>query len=261
MFPCFFRFQEVKAHLVRNETVFLGTRDNLDFFTAEVTDDFQPENTALSELRSLAMLFSEADASLYAYSRAMLFWHKRHLFCGSCAAPTSLSAGGHERTCTNPDCKTEAIFPRVDPAIIVLVTRNNRCLLGRHRKWKHDRFSTIAGFVEPGESIEQAVRREVHEETGIEIGAVAFHSSQPWPFPSSLMIGFTADGLSETVTMHDGELAEARWFSREDLREGLRSGELVVSARLSIAYRLVADWYASDPRFSIKELEQLVDRH
>ncbi len=259
--PRFFRYDEIAAYILRNESIFLGTRDGIDYFTAEVVDGYQPENTALSELRPLVLLFNEADASLYAYSRAMLFWHQRHLFCGSCAAPTIFAAGGHERTCSNSDCKTETIFPRIDPAIIVLVTHEDRCLLGRHRKWKHNRFSTIAGFVEPGESIEQAVRREVHEETGVEVAAVSFHSSQPWPFPSSLMIGFTAEACSETITLHDGELAEARWFTREDLLKGLCSGELFVSARLSIAYRLVSNWYRSDVQFSIEELEQLVDKH
>lgn len=259
--PCFFAFAEVSRHLLDGEYIYLGNRDGAAYFAAEVDANFDPGPVGRLELRPLASLFDHADAALHAYARAMLHWHRGHRFCGYCGQPTRLAAAGHERRCENRQCSTETLFPRVDPAIIVLVTRGDRCLLGRHNKWHGDRFSTIAGFVEPGESIEQAVRREVHEESGVAVGAVHYHSSQPWPFPSSLMIGFNAEGDSETISLNDGELAEARWFTRAELREQILGGQLRISARLSIAYRLVADWYDADPGFSIEELESLVDQH
>jgi len=135
------------------------------------------------------------------------------------------------------------LFPRVDPAIIVLVRRGDRCLLGRQPSWPEGRYSTIAGFVEPGESLEDAVRREIREEANILIENIAYHSSQPWPFPSSLMLGFTADALSQDILLNDGELEDAQWFTRKQLRSGFPK----LPYRLSIARRLVDDWLTSDP--------------
>jgi NAD+ diphosphatase len=129
-------------------------------------------------------------------------------------------------------------FPRVDPAIIVLVAHGDRCLLGRQASWPEARYSTIAGFVEPGESLEDAVRREVYEETNIRVGEVTYHSSQPWPFPSSLMLGFTAEATSTDIELNDGELEDARWFTRDDLRSGFPK----LQFRISISRKLVDHW-------------------
>jgi NAD+ diphosphatase len=141
------------------------------------------------------------------------------------------------RICGNDKCGAQ-IFPRVDPAIIVLVSNDEQCLLGRQSNWPEDRYSTIAGFVEPGESLEDAVRREVAEETNIEVGEVHYHSSQPWPFPSSLMLGFTAEATSDEIQLNDGELEDAQWFTRKELRSGFPK----LPYRLSIARRLVDNW-------------------
>jgi NAD+ diphosphatase len=144
----------------------------------------------------------------------------------------------------NVECNRE-IFPRVDPAIIVLVSDGERCLLGRQSNWPDGRYSTIAGFVEPGESLEDAVRREVFEETNIRVAAVRYHSSQPWPFPSSLMLGFVAEADTNTdqqIQLNDGELEDARWFTRKELRSGFPK----LPFRISIARRLVDGWLAAD---------------
>ena len=137
----------------------------------------------------------------------------------------------------NEECRRE-IFPRVDPAIIVLVSHGDRCLLGRQPSWPEGRYSTIAGFVEPGESLEDAVRREVYEETNIHVETIRYHSSQPWPFPSSLMLGFMAESSSTDIELNDGELEDARWFTRKELRSGFPK----LPFRISIARRLVDHW-------------------
>ncbi|MCH8136144.1 MAG: NAD(+) diphosphatase, partial [Proteobacteria bacterium] len=141
------------------------------------------------------------------------------------------------RVCANQDCGRE-IFPRVDPAIIVMVSDGERCLLGRQKNWPDGRYSTIAGFVEPGESLEDAVRREVYEETNVHTNDVAYHSSQPWPFPSSLMLGFVATATSTDIVLNDSELEDAQWFTRKELRSGFPKLPL----RISIARRLVDHW-------------------
>jgi NAD+ diphosphatase len=140
----------------------------------------------------------------------------------------------------NNDCRRE-IFPRVDPAIIVLVSDGDRCLLGRQASWPEGRYSTVAGFVEPGESLEDSVRREVYEETNIRVGTVSYHSSQPWPFPSSLMLGFMAEATSSDITLNDGELEDAQWFTRKELRSGFPK----LPFQISIARRLVDYWLAT----------------
>ena len=145
------------------------------------------------------------------------------------------TAGGS----ANPECG-RVLFPRVDPAIIVLVSDGERCLLGRQASWPEARYSTIAGFVEPGESLEDAVRREVYEETNIHVGGVSYHSSQPWPFPSSLMLGFHAEATSSEIVLNDAELEDARWFTREDLASDFPK----LPFRISIARRLVDHWIA-----------------
>ena len=146
---------------------------------------------------------------------------------------------GHVRACTSPDCGRQT-FPRVDPAIIVLVSDGNRCLLGRQEDWPEGRYSTIAGFVEAGESLEDAVAREVMEETGIAVRQIRYHSSQPWPFPSSLMLGFTAIAQATSISLNDGELAEAHWFTLGEVK----NSTFKLPARVSIARRLVEDWIA-----------------
>lgn len=192
-------------------------------------------------LREAGALLSERDAELLAHAVALENWQRLHRFCSRCGERTEIAAAGHIRRC--PICGAEH-YPRTDPAVIMLVTdAEDRALLGRQVHWPEGRFSTLAGFVEPGESIEQAVVREVAEEAGVTVHDVEYVGSQPWPFPSSLMLGFMARAHSSEVRVDGEEIEEARWFSREDLRKALESGEVLPPSGISIAGRLVELWY------------------
>ena len=196
------------------------------------------------ELRPLAPLLEETEASLLAYARALSFWRLRHRFCGVCGSRNLPIRAGHVMHCSNPRCGTD-IFPRIDPAIIVLVTDGERALLGRQASWPPGRYSTIAGFVEPGESLEDAVARETLEETGVVVLESRYHSSQPWPFPSSLMLGFMASAAPGSVASGSSELEDARWFTRAEIVAGTPK----LPPRTSISFRLVEHWFDATGEF------------
>src|SRR5215470_4482390 len=196
-----------------------------------------PAGTQLAELRPLTAALPADEAGLLAYARALVIWRARHRRCGVCGAPTLATHAGHCRVCSDPSCAQE-YFPRIDPAIIVLVSDGERALLGRQASWPPRRYSTIAGFVEPGESLEDAVVREVAEETGVAVGDVRYHSSQPWPFPASLMLGFFASAAPGSAVRSGGELEDARWFTREQIN----SGEALAPPSQSISWRLIDAW-------------------
>ncbi|SFJ92836.1 NAD+ diphosphatase [Streptomyces pini] len=192
-------------------------------------------------LREAGTLLSERDAQLMVHAVALENWQRMHRFCSRCGERTVIAAAGHIRRC--PACGGEH-YPRTDPAVIMLVTDpEGRALLGRQVHWPKGRFSTLAGFVEPGESIEQAVVREAGEEAGVTIGRVEYVASQPWPFPSSLMLGFVAHATSTEIRVDGEEIEEARWFSREELRAAFASGEVLPPSGISIAARLIELWY------------------
>jgi NAD+ diphosphatase len=188
-----------------------------------------------SELRPLISELPASEAGLLAYARALNLWRTNHRHCGRCGTPTFAIRAGHARAC--PSCGVES-YPRIDPAIIVLVHDGERALLGRKAEWQPGRYSTLAGFVEPGESLEDAVRREVHEETGVDTHTVSYHSSQPWPFPASLMLGFIAQAHHSTPVLHDDELEDARWFTREDVN----AGHITLPPPEAISRRLIDHW-------------------
>ncbi len=189
----------------------------------------------LEELRPLSNVMAADEAGLLAYARALAIWHVRHRFCGVCGSPLIAERAGHVMRCAR--CGHET-FPRIDPAIIVLVADGERALLGRQASWPPGRYSTIAGFVEPGESLEDAVAREVLEETAVRVRVAEYHSSQPWPFPSSLMVGFHASAEPGSRIQVSGELEDARWFTREELL----GGPPLLPPSQSISYRLITTW-------------------
>ncbi len=203
---------------------------------------------SFAELRELATVLDRNDSALLAYARALTHWHRHNRFCGVCGAPSVAIQAGHARTCTNADCGQQH-FPRTDPAVIMLLTRGQSCLLARRAgRGNPPTYSTLAGFVEPGESLEEAVSREVFEEVGLRVREVQYQSSQPWPFPAQLMLGFRAETTDVTCRYLDDEIQDARWFSRDDLRSlfaGGPAGEHCVihlPRPISIARRLVNDW-------------------
>ncbi len=195
------------------------------------------------DLRAVGPLLPREQGALLAYARGMAYWHARHRFCGICGSATVSAEAGHVRRCTNPDCAASH-FPRTDPAVIMLVTDGTRCLLGRQPQWPAGMHSTLAGFVEPGESLEAAVAREVKEETGIEVTDVVYHSSQPWPFPGSIMLGFQARATTTRIEVDPRELQKAAWYERDWILAHQDDDEFRLPRKDSIARRLIEDWLA-----------------
>lgn len=196
-----------------------------------------------ADLRAVGDLLDDSDAGLLTCAVAAANWHARHPRCTRCGAATVPAQAGWARTCEG--CGAEH-YPRTDPAVIMaVVDAGGRILLGRERSWPPGRFSTLAGFVEPGESLEAAVRREVFEESGVEVGEVTYRGSQPWPFPSSLMVAFRADATSTEIRVDGQELVQANWWSREELALDVATGELLLPPRVSVSRRLVEDWYGA----------------
>jgi NAD+ diphosphatase len=198
-----------------------------------------PPGTRFEELRVVANLLPPDEAGLLAYARGLSIWRARHRFCGACGARLVPERAGHVLRCSDAGCAQEA-FPRIDPAIIVMVSDGERALLGRQASWPAGRYSTIAGFVEPGESLEDAVVREVAEETGVGVHSIQYHSSQPWPFPASLMVGFQARCAAHAPIQAGGELEDARWFTRAEINAGAAG----LPPSHSISYRLISTWLA-----------------
>lgn len=241
--------RQIENFVDEHNLIFLGLFRGKAAFAVAIDANVDPPYAELGEfqdLRYLGEVLPPDEANLAAHARALVLWHASQLFCGVCGSSARPITGGNSRVCLNTECGRE-IFPRVDPAIIVLVAHGDRCLLGRSAKWPEGLYSTIAGFVEPGESPEDAVRREVYEETNVKVAALRYHSSQPWPFPSSLMLGFFADADAENledIRLNDGELEDAQWFTRKQLRSGFPK----LPFRISIARRLVDEWIDLDTK-------------
>lgn len=223
------------------DALFLGLDRGVAAFAIDVGERLRP-GARFVELRSVGGLLPADEAGLLAYSRGLVFWHQRHRFCGACGAPTFSEQGGHVRKCRQ--CGTHH-FPRSDPAVIVLVThgagQDERCLLGRSPRFIPGMYSTLAGFVEPGESLEETVSRELYEEAGIDVTDITYRSSQPWPFPSSLMLGFHARARNDHLVIDREELEDARWFTREELLDPTRRPIKLPSGD-SIARHLIEEW-------------------
>jgi NAD+ diphosphatase len=245
------------THLAHGRIVFLGIIEERAHFALDLSAIEAPlgmlaspalaasgitaDGLRFADLRQLAGRLARHEGALLAFARAMLFWHQRHRFCGVCGSPTLTEEAGHMRRCTNPDCEAMH-FPRTDPAVIMLVSDGERALLGRNKNFPPGMYSTLAGFVEPGEALEDAVAREVREEVGIEVGAVAYHSSQPWPFPANIMLGFHAEAATTDIAVDYGELEDAKWFERDWLLAHADDNSFRLPRLDSIARRLVEDW-------------------
>ena len=221
--------------------VYLGRAHGLHYFAVAVGDDNSKTNE-FQELRYLAPLLSKNDASLLGYAVMMLTWQRNHRFCSVCSSPTISISSGHILKCTGASCGIEH-YPRIDPAIIGLVEYGEKILLGRKSDWPERRYSAMAGFVEPGESAEQALVREVAAETGIEVIEASYQSSQPWPFPGSLMLGYFAKASTDQIHLKDGELQDARWFTRQQLANNIENGTFLPPTSASIAFRLIEAWF------------------
>jgi NAD+ diphosphatase len=232
-----------------NTLILLGMRDGRAFFALDATPaEFEPSGDSVAmDARSVAPMIDGGEAAILAEARSLIDWHARHRFCAQCGTPSVVASGGWVRHC--PNCKAHH-FPRVDPVVIMLAVKGERCLLGRGRRRVGMRFSCLAGFMEPGETLEEAVRREILEESGIEVGRVRYLASQPWPFPSSLMMGFLAEALTDEITIDPEEIAEARWFERDEVRamvERSRSddpvpGMVTLPPPLAIGHQIARRW-------------------
>ncbi len=244
---------------LKNDLILLGKTNGSTLFALDITNSGKNLKDDLSkfgnfnELRRMAPLLELSDAAILSYAKAMTYWHAHHKFCEVCGGKTVSMDAGHKRMCTNPDCKSEH-FPRTDPAIIVLVSKGEKCLLARQSRWRKGQYATIAGFVEPGETLEQAVIREVYEESGIHVDKVWYHSSQPWPFPGTIMIGFHASANSETITLRDHELEDAKWLSREQILTELSEGSLKLSPPISVSFRLIEDWFDENEKGRLRKI-------
>jgi NAD+ diphosphatase len=228
------------------EPLLLGCRDGVAHFAVDVSagsiESFGIGDVArFEDLRGVAPLLPVEEAAISAQARSLVDWHLRHRFCAACGEPTRSVQGGAHRVC--PDCQAEH-FPRTDPVAIAIVVRGSRCLLGRQRVWPAGMYSALAGFVEVGETLEEALRREVREEAGVVVGEVRYWRSQPWPFPSSLMLGCIADAESDAIEIDRAEIEDARWFTREAIADALAggTGEPKLPPPMSIAHRLLRAW-------------------
>lgn len=227
-----------------SEKIFLGMYRERACFAIAVEDSVPPNPSDVAQFQDMRTNIGAMppdEAGLLAYARALVTWRERHRYCSKCGAPAAPSQAGHAVKCSDGNCSTET-FPRIDPAIITLVTDGERALLGRQAAWRPGWYSTLAGFCEPGESLEDAVVREVREESGIVVDEVSYHSSQPWPFPSSLMLGFMAHASTTAIERADDELEDAQWFTREQIA----SGAVMTPPPISISGCLIKDWYDSD---------------
>ena len=240
---------QAEAWIGGSDAVFLGIAGEVAHFALELSHLEDPAPAAamaaagFTDLRSVGAVIPRDDGALLAYARGLIHWHSRHRFCGVCGHGTVSEQAGHQRRCGNPDCGA-VHFPRTDPAVIMLIHDRDRIILGRQSQWPPGMNSVLAGFVEPGESLEEAVAREVMEEVGIAVADVRYQSSQPWPFPSSIMLGFTARALNTDIRLSPDEIESARWYSREELRRSPENEAFRLPRRDSIARRLVDDWLA-----------------
>jgi NAD+ diphosphatase len=227
-------------------TVFLGLDGAQPLFAVEIGGETEPmlDGGSFMEMRAAAFILPGRDTAIAGQARALLDWHRRHGFCSNCGHATVFADGGYRRTC--PNCGAEH-FPRTDPVVIMLPIFGDACLIGHGARFPEKLFSAFAGFVEPGETMEEAVRRELMEEANLKVGAVTYHASQPWPFPSSLMLGCYAQAVSRDFKVDGVEVTEARWLTKAEARRRLADGtldDMKMPGTIAIAHTLIRDWAA-----------------
>ncbi len=227
----------------QDSCIFLGIHNKIPYFAKDINADesalilSKKTSAAFHNLRSLIALLDSRDGELLTLAGFMSYWHARTQYCGKCGNKTKSLNAGHVRICQNESCK-ESYFPSMDPAVIMLISSGERCLLGRTKAWRKGMYSTLAGFVEPGETAEEAVVREIHEEVGINVENIEYQHSQSWLFPSSLMLGFTALAKEEEIILETNELEDAGWFTRDEIQ----ANPQMLPHKVSIAYKLIMEW-------------------
>lgn len=246
--------QTLAAHA--HVKAYLGSDGEVPYFAlgfSALSPALVPKPYAFHDLRQAALDLPKEQGALLAYARGIIHWNLRHAFCPDCGSPTHSTNAGHVRQCSNEACQKQH-FPRTDTAVIVLISEGDACLLARQQVWQPGMYAVIAGFLEPGETLEQAVAREVVEETGVRLQSITYHSSQPWPFPSSVMVGFRAVAVNRDLTIDNLELEDAHWFTRAQIKEGLVQGTLRMPPQFSISYRLISDWFDESGEYTLDSL-------
>jgi NAD+ diphosphatase len=224
--------------------VFLGLDGDQPLFAVDLAGETEPQlgEGSFQEMRPAAFVLKKRDTAIAGQAKALLDWHTRHGFCPNCGSATQMQDAGYRRLC--PQCGAEH-FPRTDPVVIMLPIFEDACLVGRNARFPPQLYSAFAGFVEPGESMEEAVRRELREEVNLQTGAVTYHATQPWPFPSSLMLGCYAEALSRDFKIDRNEIEDARWLTKDEVRTRLAGGiedEMKLPVTIAIAHHLLKDW-------------------
>jgi NAD+ diphosphatase len=225
--------------------VFLGRKDGQPFFAVAMADSEEPPLQSLGEFREMraaAFVLPDEETAIAGQAKALIDWHHRHRFCANCGTETAPADGGYRRDC--PQCGSQH-FPRTDPVVIMLPVLGEECLIGRNARFPGGLYSAFAGFLEPGETVEEAVRRELLEEVSLKVGHITYHASQHWPFPSSLMLGCYAQALSRDFTIDEQEIADARWLTKAEARARLAKDfedGVKLPTTIAIARVLIADW-------------------
>ena len=250
----FDELQGVKSYL--SEPVYLGLHESLNYFAYQLNQwhtDFN--NLELVNLRQATLTVSDYHLGLLYHSQGILNWLSNHPFCSKCGSQTKVINSGHGRKCSNPDCGREH-YPRIDPAVIFSIINNtgpeSKILLARKSIWDKHRHSVVAGFSEPGETLEDAVKREAYEETGLKVNNVRYFDSQPWPFPGQIMLGFSCETEQWDIQLIDHELESANWFSADEIESKLKSDELKMPFQASISWQLINRWFFSQKNYELE---------
>ncbi len=262
-YPVSFNYDQLtKAGLNQVEPIYLGIKNELAHYAVNV-DEIESLHQSVIEPTSLRDMTDHIDpqtASILAYALVMNRWHLTTKYCRRCGSRYQSAQGGHVLKCSSPDCRhTE--FPRINPAVIMRVTCDDKILLARQPTWPKNRYSVLAGFVEPGETLEHAVQREVMEEAGIKVDRVYYHSSQPWPFPNSLMIGYCAETRDMKLDIENDDLETAIWLDADELKAQMDQRNVILSPPISISHRLIEDWFMDKTGRSIKEWQDIKPEH